>query len=42
MARAESELFVRTNAVAEAERQDEGSFETVPGNCEPQENDSFD
>jgi hypothetical protein len=42
MARAESELFVRTNAVAEAERHDEGSFEAVPGNREPQENNSFD
>jgi hypothetical protein len=42
MARAESELFVRTNAVAEAEREDEGSLEAASGNREPQENDSFD
>jgi hypothetical protein len=42
MARAESELFVRTNAVAEAEPQDEGSFEAAPGNLEHQESNSFD
>jgi hypothetical protein len=42
MARAESELFVRTNAVAEAESQDDGSFEAAHENCEPQENNSFD
>jgi hypothetical protein len=41
MARAESELFVRTNAVAEAESEDEGSF-AEPGNHQPDENSSFD
>ena len=40
MARAESEIFVRTNAVAEAERADQGSYEPAIGL--PQENNSFD
>jgi hypothetical protein len=31
MARAESEIYVRTNAVAEAERADEEPFEAVSG-----------
>ncbi len=31
MAKAESEIFVRTNAVAEAEREDEDSFEPAAG-----------
>jgi hypothetical protein len=39
MARAESELFVRTKAVAEAEGRDDVSFE--PGNLESHENNSF-
>jgi hypothetical protein len=42
MARAESELFVRTNAIAEAEVQDNAPFEVAPGNLESQENNSFD
>ena len=41
MARAESELFIRTNAVAEAESADEGSF-AEPGYHQPDENNSFD
>ena len=40
MARAESEIFVRTNAVAEAERADEQSYEPAIGLT--QENNSFD
>jgi hypothetical protein len=40
MAKAESEIFVRTNAVSEAERADEESYEPVIGL--PQENNSFD
>ena len=42
MARAESELFVRTNAVAEVEGADEGSYEAGPGNLESQKHNSFD
>jgi len=42
MARAESELFVRTNAVAEVQGADEASYEAAPGNRESQEHDSFD
>jgi hypothetical protein len=38
MARAESELFVRTNAVAE----DEGSYEAARGNRESQKHNSLD
>jgi hypothetical protein len=40
MAKAESEIYVRTNAVAEAERADEGSFEAAAEF--PQGNNSFD
>jgi hypothetical protein len=40
MARAESEIFVRTNAVAEAERAEEESYEPAIGL--PQANNSFD
>ena len=40
MARAESEIFVRTNAVAEAERADGSSYEPAIGL--PRENNSFD
>ena len=40
MARAESEIFVRTNAVTEAERADEESYEPALGLS--QENNSFD
>jgi hypothetical protein len=50
MAKAESELFVRTNAVAEAERasdgdsdsEDEDSFAAASVGREPQPNNSFD
>jgi hypothetical protein len=42
MARAESELFVRTNAVAEVEGADDGSYEAALGNCESQKHNSFD
>ncbi len=41
MARAESELFIRTNAVAEAESDGEGSF-AEPGYHQPGEDSSFD
>ena len=41
MAKAESELYVRTNAVAETESADEGSF-AEPGYHQPDENNSFD
>ncbi len=41
MARAESELFIRTNAVAEAQSADEGSF-GEPGYHQPDEDSSFD
>ncbi|HEY3622629.1 MAG TPA: hypothetical protein VGL12_09605 [Roseiarcus sp.] len=40
MARAESEIYVRTNAVADAERADEEPFEAVTGS--PYRNNSFD
>ena len=40
MAKAESEIFVRTNAVAEAERADEEPYESAVGLH--QENNSFD
>ena len=40
MAKAESEIYVRTSAVAEAERVDEEPFETAVGL--PQGNNSFD
>jgi hypothetical protein len=40
MARAESEIYVRTNAVAEAKRADEETFEGVAGS--PYGNNSFD
>ena len=40
MARAESEIYVRTSAVAEAERADEEPFEAVAGS--PYGNNSFD
>lgn len=40
MAKAESEIYVRTNAVAEAERADQEPFE--PALELPQENNSFD
>ena len=42
MARAESELFVRTNAVAEVEGADEGSYEAAPGDRKSQKHNSFD
>jgi hypothetical protein len=41
MARAESELYIRTNAVAEAESEEEGSF-AEPGSHRPDENNSLD
>jgi hypothetical protein len=40
MAKAESEIYVRTNAVAEAERADEEPFEAAVGS--PHGNNSFD
>jgi hypothetical protein len=40
MAKAESEIYVRTNAVAEAERLGEGSYE--PADRFPQQSNSFD
>ena len=40
MAKAESEIYVRTNAVAEAERMEEESFEPADGL--PQRSNSFD
>lgn len=40
MAKAESEIYVRTNAVAEAERMEEESFEPADGL--PQQSNSFD
>jgi len=44
MAKAESELFVRTNAVAEAEREaeTEDSYAAAPGICQPHPSNSFD
>jgi hypothetical protein len=44
MAKAESELFVRTNALAETvnESRDEDSYATASGDRQPQTNDSFD
>jgi hypothetical protein len=40
MAKAESEIYVRTNAVAEAERANEKPFEVAVGS--PHANNSFD
>jgi hypothetical protein len=42
MARAESELFVRTNAVAEVEGADDGSYEAAAENSESQKHNCFD
>ncbi len=44
MAKAESELFVRTNALAEteAENEDEDSYTTASGDRQPQTSNSFD
>jgi hypothetical protein len=42
MARAESELFVRTNTVAEGEPEDEDPFDAPPSYRQPQESGSFD
>ncbi len=41
MAKAESEIYVRTNAIAEAERIDEESYEPADGLL-PQRSNSFD
>ncbi len=42
MARAESELFIRTNPADEGEHGDEESYEAPPSYREPQESGSFD